>query len=374
MRILNPRKMIRKTVLFFLCILFAQGAAAVYGADVLRLGFIGDIMAHAVNFRMTDYRDIYKDVADLFSTDDLTFANLELPIDQFLPLGDYPLFNGHRDYWDAAVRSGVNVFSTANNHAFDQGVQGIYQTLRSAAAVGRDTGRQIWWSGTRGNLDSPFTPVYMNVKGFRIGFIAATEFLNQGPNPWVNVVDYRIKEAADAFVSHVAEWAGKADIFIVSYHCGVEYSFAPTADLLAFFQRLLANGVTIVWGNHPHIFQRWRVEKLDGRTCFIMPSMGNFISGMTWGLSPTQTVGTIPATGDSAVIRIEFLRFGAGIQPVKWEAAPISNYVNASREMVVGKLRELAQGKPFLSDAWTSYYAARLASIEGFLTPLEEKR
>ena len=345
---------------------------SLYGEEVLRLSFLGDIMAHKANFRMKDYADIYRDLADLLTADDLTFANLELPIDPLKPLGDFPLFNGSRAYWEAAVSSGVEVFSLANNHAFDQGVQGIFQTIRSSQIIPRETGRGIWVSGTRGNPEVPFAPVWIDVKGFRIGFIAATQFLNRGGSPYINLVDYHNTTAADAFLSQVASWSRQADIFIVSYHCGVEYSSAPGADLVAFFRRLLKSGATVVWGHHPHVFQRWRVERTSDSVCFILPSMGNFISGMTWGMSPATPLDPIAATGDSAIVRIDFVRGAGRVRPLHWDAVPTSNYVDAASEMVVGRLRDLAEGKPFLSTQWTSYYAARLKALRGILDPLIE--
>ncbi len=115
-------------------VLFSLRPGALVFADPareLRLTFVGDIMGHDVNFGMQDFHDIYRDVKDVFLAGDLTFANLELPFDPSRPPSGYPAFNGTPAYLAAAVDSGIDLFSLANNHAFDGGEEGIFQTIRS---------------------------------------------------------------------------------------------------------------------------------------------------------------------------------------------------------------------------------------------------
>ena len=93
-------------------------------------------MMHAVNHVTADYRDIYRDVETLLRDDDLTFANLEFPVDPGRPYGDFPRFNGTPAYLQAAVDAGIDAFSLANNHAFDGAEEGVLQTLRSLDRAG----------------------------------------------------------------------------------------------------------------------------------------------------------------------------------------------------------------------------------------------
>ncbi len=78
-------------------------------------------MTHPALAGMTDYSQIYRGVADVLRGSDLSFANLEFPVDSTRPSTGYPLFNAHQDYVQAAADAGINVFSMANNHAFDGG-------------------------------------------------------------------------------------------------------------------------------------------------------------------------------------------------------------------------------------------------------------
>ena len=49
--------------------------------DTITLLFAGDIMAHSVNYYITSYEKIWRDVRELISEPNLAFANIEAPID-----------------------------------------------------------------------------------------------------------------------------------------------------------------------------------------------------------------------------------------------------------------------------------------------------
>ncbi len=338
---------------------------------LLRLTFLGDIMGHSVNYRIADFNDIFAGVKELLLTDDLTIGNLEFPVDQTRPIEGYPTFNSTREYWQAAVNSGVDVFSLANNHSFDQGLEGILQTLRSVEAVSRAAARPFHISGLRGNLEAPFVPQEIRVKGLRIGFLAATQFINQYPAdcPYVNIVNYLNRGAADRFIRLVKEKSADFDVFIVSYHGGIEFSAKPADALLSFFRRLLENGADIVFGHHPHVYQRFGLVAVKGETKIIMPSMGNFISGMTWGIGPSRPSAPWAPTGDSALVFIDLLRVGTSLIVTRAEALPISNYLNEQNAYVVGKLEDIVGGKIKLSAAWIPYYRYRMDAMKKLLPP-----
>jgi len=350
--------------LFALCIVAASSADG-----LLRLTFLGDIMAHVNNTRMQDFHDIYADVRELLVGDDLTLANLEFSVDQTSPVAGYPAFNAHRDYLEAAIDSGVQVFSTANNHSLDLWEDGIYQTLRSFERLGKRPGSTVAFSGLRGNPLAPFRPVEIDCKGVRIGFLAATQFVNYWiDSPYVNIVDYNDPAAAQAFLDAVRSEAPRFDLFIVSYHGDEEYMLAPSRRKRDFFHKLVENGAHIVFGHHPHVLQEYeRVPDPSGDR-LIMYSMGNFISGQTWKLGPADWGSEEAWKGDSMLLSVDVSLTGgkAGVQGV--EPTLISNYRNSRGELVVGKLERLAEGSPDLGPAWTMYYRKRLDIVRAFLS------
>ena len=53
-------------------------AASLKARPVLRLSFVGDIMAHDSNYKMQDFSRIYQRIIPLLQQTELNFANLEL--------------------------------------------------------------------------------------------------------------------------------------------------------------------------------------------------------------------------------------------------------------------------------------------------------
>ncbi len=344
-------------------------AAADPGRQVLRLTFLGDIMGHDVNFLMNDYRDIYRGVEDLFLADDLTVGNLEFPVEPTLPVSGYPFFNASRQYLQAAVDAGIDCFALANNHAFDQRLEGIFQTLRVTASVRAPAGRPLAFSGIRGNTRAPFAARTIRVRGLRVGFLAATQFLNDRAGaPWVHVVDHDDPGAAERFLELVRRESGRHDLLIVSYHGGSEYAAHPGPGLRQFFLRLAESGAQVVLGHHPHVAQGWQLVHLPAGDCLVMYSMGNFISGMTWRLSPSSPEPGMPARGESYLLRARILVTGGAASVVGAEALPIANYRNARGEMVVARMRDLADGTIGVPAPWAAYYRTRLSAMQPLLS------
>jgi poly-gamma-glutamate synthesis protein (capsule biosynthesis protein) len=333
----------------------------------LRLTFAGDIMAHDVNYLMDDYRDIYAGVGDLLLIDDLTFANLELPVDPARPESGYPLFNGSASYVRAAVDSGIDVFSTANNHAFDGGVEGVFQTLRVLESLRSRPGSRVAFSGTRGNSVAPFLPARISVGELQVGFLALSQFLNvRDGGRYVNVVDDADPVAVDALLRFVKRVSGTYDAFVISYHGDAEYVRSPASAKKAFFRALLEAGATVVFGHHPHVVQPYEVVRVGDTDRLIMYSMGNFISGMSWRMDPSSPDPVAAATGEGLLLRVDLSCWNGACSVSRVRPVLIANYRDRKGHMVVGKLDELASGAAGLPAIWTAYFAERRARLERF--------
>jgi len=334
----------------------------------LRLTFVGDIMGHDVNYRMEDFRDIYRSLRDALLAADLSFANLEFPLDPFRPAAGYPYFNGTSDYLAAALDSGFNLLSTANNHAFDGGEEGILQTIRALEKARRGSTRPFAWSGTRGNPYRPFGPETLLVNGVRVGFVAAAQFLNErDQDRYVHVVDYSNAAQVEEFLQFVRAASPLYDLFIVSYHGDHEYVQTPSPAKRAFFRDLLGSGAHVVVGHHPHVVQGYDIVEVNGTSRIAMYSMGNFISGMTWSLGPSQLQGMAAATGESYMLDVNLACGARGCTVTGADPIPIANYMNERAQMVVARLSDLADGAVKVTPAWRSYYAGRLALMKSFL-------
>jgi poly-gamma-glutamate synthesis protein (capsule biosynthesis protein) len=266
------------------------------------------------------------------------------------------------------VDSGVDLFSLANNHAFDGGEEGIFQTIRALENARVRSARPFAYSGTRGNPHRPFHAETLVVKGVRIGFMAVTQFLNEpDQGRYVDVVDYSSPAQVEDFLARVRSISPLYDLFIVSYHGDREYVQEPSPLKRAFFRQLLDAGAHIVVGHHPHVVQGYELVQLKGAQRLALYSVGNFISGMTWGLGPAEMQGTIAATGESYMLAVDVRCGEGGCSVMQPEAIPIANYMNERSQMVVARMSDLIDGTLKLSPAWRAYYARRLDLMRAFL-------
>ena len=358
--------MVRR-VLLAACLAAAATRAGALPYDSLDLSFVGDIMAHNVNYRMADYSRIYRDVRSALKSDDLTFANLEAVVDPSRPMSSYPLFNVHPGYVDAAVDAGVDVFSLANNHSADWGEPGMRATLRSLEQTARAAaggGRLIHYSGLRESEAARFTPTEITRKGWRIGYLAITQFSNVAAPRLYHHLDYRDHEQAEAFLTGLAGLTSGYDLFIVSYHGGVEYAAGPEPAMREFFYRLLDAGVHIVHGHHPHVAQPAEVVRARGRDRLILFSCGNFVSGQSWRATPERPDDVWARTGDSLLWRVTVHYGNPGPAVRLSEVISAAHYRTADDQVVITPLDTLAAAPP--AAEWREFFTFRREAVDRY--------
>lgn len=346
-----------------LLIPYAQAAPA----QGLRLSFVGDLMAHNVNYESTDYNRIYDGIRDLFLHDDVTFGNLEIVVDPSRPRATYPRFNNHPDYVQAAIDAGMDVFSLANNHSFDYGPPGARATLRSVqglAARAAERGRSVAYAGLRAAAAEPFAPAEISVKGWRIGYLAVTQFSNE----WVTesllaVVDYNDEAQVARFLLELAGITPRYDLFVVSYHGGSEYVSDPEPAKKRLFHAMLDAGVHIVHGHHPHVLQPCEVVDRAGERRLILYSAGNFLAGQSVRAQARDPDGLWARTGDSAVFQVTVRPGNPGPSVSKVDILPAYHHRSpATGQIVINALESLAR-RP---GEWGDFYRGRLEVMQEY--------
>ena len=369
----------KKIVFLLLVFCGTLGGRGVFGIDgeptvPLTISFVGDIMAHQPNFSMDDYNRIYAGVRDVLGSDDVTFANLEAPVNDEQEYASWPRFNVQRPYVEAAIAGGVDFFSLANNHSNDWGYQSVAGTQQAFAELGALTAGS---SGLKSSADDGIAVTTVHRQGWALGVIAVTQFVNSpgAAAELVQVVDYSDPESSDALVTAVERAREGHDIVVVSYHGGVEYVGEPQAEKRELFLRLVDAGADIVWGHHPHVLQPWEIVERDvvdggvdtecGRAgAVVMYSLGNFISAQTWFVSPDQTEAGRAATGDSVILQVRYQRGalgGACLDSI--DAVPISNFITGDRAVVVRTYADLLAGVQ-VSPEWLAYYQRRYQILQ----------
>ena len=254
---------------------------------VIRLGFAGDIMQHRAQAQ-SDFQASYAHIKPLIESFDLSVGNLEFPVHPERPVGP-PIrsvrFNGSPDHLDALASSGFDVLSTSNNHAFDQGLEGVAATLdaledRELIAVG---------TGDTGGSDAL---KMVEIGGLRIGFAAYTRSPNSYPDAdgdidyWLrdwpihelNFDDWSAEFRAEGvalFAAHARRSeAEAADLLIALVHWGDEWHFQPNPDQRSAAHDMIDAGFDLVVGGHSHVLNP--PELYRGR--LIAYSLGNLIS------------------------------------------------------------------------------------------------
>lgn len=294
------------------------------------VGAVGDVLMHDAVKRSAavhgarapdaGFSWLFAPIADLLAAPDLTFANLETPIAPKTNQGARPfVFDAPPAVLGALVRSGIDLVSVANNHAFDQGRPGFLETVDEVTRAG------LVPIGA-GPAPRAAGPVHRELNGLRVAFLGYAHFFNQDgndcPPPRATAapcVQAALLDRARA-IEDVRAAAAAADAVVVSLHWGDEYQSRPRAEDVAFAHRLADAGALVVIGHHPHVLQPIELyQRADGRWAVIAYSLGNFVSNQSRFFVPGVTPPAVAATRDGAFVRVELARrdYGRGVARVE---------------------------------------------------------
>jgi poly-gamma-glutamate synthesis protein (capsule biosynthesis protein) len=158
--------------------------------------------------------------------------------------------------------------SVANNHANDLGREGLEQTPEVLRAAG------ITPVGEARHEGSPLRVVTMEHRGWRIGLVSATTWLNHAPtagDPAVPVV--AVSRLRRALVPLVEQARADHDLVIVLLHWGRERRERPEPAQIHAAHAFIDAGADLVIGHHPHVLQG--IERYGNG--LIAYSLGNFL-------------------------------------------------------------------------------------------------
>lgn len=331
-------------------------------AKELTLLFGGDIMAHSVNYYISDYPKIWRDIKDEILPADLAFANIEAPIDTTRKASSWPNFNMTQKYVEAAIDAGWDVFSLCNNHTNDQYLSGIKETMKTTQSLTERSklrGENIYFSGLKDGSSASLTYNLIEKNGWKILFIPITELLNRPDySDYINYIKPKDKER-QAFVELCKKLRQEnpCDIFVISVHTAEpEYTRKITDTQDKFYRDLLSAGADVVWANHAHIIKDRRViinsETQAGK--LIMYANGNTISGQRTApeLTSKNPIGERDNTGDGLLYRVTFTKDEATstellnngiLSTVHIKSCTplfITTYINTADEFVCKKLNQ----------------------------------
>jgi poly-gamma-glutamate capsule biosynthesis protein CapA/YwtB (metallophosphatase superfamily) len=230
----------------------------VFGGDVMLTRYVGKIARER-----HDPAWQFREMASYLQEADLAFVNLESP---FAAKGPYfssgMIFRAEPAMIEGLKMAGVDVVSTANNHARDAGPESVTFTHDLLTQNG---------IAVTGTGDDPHQGVIVERNGTKFGFLGYTYDQSNGnhhdSDPRVAGMDI-VQMRKD-----VAALRQRANVVIVSMHAGVEYAKQPNAQQQQFARAAIEAGVRLVIGHHPHVEQP--VEEYQNGVIFY--SLGNFI-------------------------------------------------------------------------------------------------
>ena len=254
-----------------------------------KLVFVGDIMTHPNIVKSFENKDILIDLKD-YLNGDIVFANLEFAVNTNKPPLPYPEFNGSIEYLRYFFNY-FNMFSVANNHAYDQGAQAEAQTI---AEIERN---DILILGGSTN-DNDIKPLITNINDIPI-FLSAYTMLDNGishrsaENGYFYFMNFFPKEE-DLIekVKNDLTIATNGELKIISLHFGLEYTTEPEIKTVKIARNLIENGVDIIIGHHPHVPRTSEIYEGENHKGIIIYSLGNFIASHK-GRYPYLDIGTI---------------------------------------------------------------------------------
>lgn len=162
---------------------------------------------------------------------------------------------------------GVDIVSLANNHVYDYGEEALMDTMATLKQAG------ILYYGAGHNLDEALTPVYFELEGKTIAYVAASraEKFKMTPQATEDAPGILRCYNTELFVETIKEAKKESDYVIAYVHWGKEWTHELEEVQLTTGKEYLDAGADIVIGAHPHWLQG--IEYYDGKP--IIYSLGN---------------------------------------------------------------------------------------------------
>lgn len=256
-------------------------------AETIVIAATGDyIPARSVNYlsvRDNNFTWTVDKTAELFKDADVVLVNLETPLIENCPLTNEGfVFCGDLRHIQALKLINTTVVNLSNNHSHNWGEDGIKQTTNLL------DDNNIKYSGIYGEN------AVIEVKGTKIAFLGYNEI---GANP------YPVKPAEDdLIIKDIKQAKQTADIVVVSFSWGVEYTTNIT-DAQKYLAKLaIDSGADLIIGNHPHQVQP--IEIYNNK--LVTYAHGNYVFDQMWSEGTKQGIIGFYAFENSQLVNADF--------------------------------------------------------------------
>lgn len=254
------------------------------------LCFTGDLMCHSTQFNYAnvgadtfDFTGVYTEVKTFLSESDFTVGNLETVVaGKNKGYSGYPYFNAPDDFIYALKDAGFDLLITANNHALDQGWDGVKRTIEII------NDNQLYQTGTFVSKEDRDSVRIFEINSIKIAFLAYSENTNGLPIP--KGKDFAINLIDEELIKNdiVKAREKNVDVVLVHLHFGQEYLREPDDYQKQIVNKIIEYGADIIIGGHPHVIQPvnfFKTNNAELDSGFVAYSLGNFVSNQRWRYS-----------------------------------------------------------------------------------------
>jgi poly-gamma-glutamate synthesis protein (capsule biosynthesis protein) len=275
----------------------------------LTVAVTGDVnLGRGVNAQLKrggDSNKLFEHIGDLLRSADVALINLESPLINDCPLTfEGMMICGNTGNAKALRIAGIDIASLANNHAEDYGQNGIQQTEKELSENGIEPLSQ-------GQM------VLKTVNGIKIAVLTYDTV-------WHSVNEQTVK-------FDLVKAGTRADIVMVLFHWGNEYTAEPTGEQTEFAHLAIDNGADLVVGNHPHWVQAIELYK----NTLIVYSHGNLVFDQLWSEETREGVLGRYTFSKEGLQEVEFVPIwiNDGFQPIVAEDLRAQKTLNRMRQV-----------------------------------------
>jgi poly-gamma-glutamate synthesis protein (capsule biosynthesis protein) len=322
--------------------------------QTLTITAVGDIMFHmpqvdsALNKTTNTYEfdHWFQYLTPWFKSRDFVIGNLETTLSVTGPYKGYPAFKSPSEAASDLKTAGFNVLTTANNHSYDTGFNGLKSTIDALNAA------RIAHTGTFSKKgERPY--VLLEKKGYKVALFAYTYSTNGITVPAdksfaVNMIN------KEKMKSDLAQRPIDLDFTIVSLHFGNEYQRQPSAAQIELVDWLKTLNVDVVLGSHPHVLQKdVRVSTND---FYVIYSMGNFISNQRDRYKDSGVVVNLKLSKIKETKDIQISLIPTWVdRDIKYRIIPLNHrYLNQLKHLTKEDLTKISQAKKDFYGMFTS--------------------
>ncbi|MER6106816.1 CapA family protein [Streptomyces hirsutus] len=217
-----------------------------------------------------DFGPLLAGVKPVISEADLAICHMETPVGKPEgPFEGYPEFLVPPQVLTSLKDVGYDTCSTASNHTFDHGMDGVRRTLDVMDGVGL---------GHAGSARSEKEAAQINirdVKGVKVAHLSYSLESFVRPVPEKQRWAFKRTELTEIKKAETRAREQGAEVVLLSIHWGAEYYNEPSVAQLRLAERLAEDtGIDLVVGHNAHVVQP--IQKVNGT--WVAYSLGNHVA------------------------------------------------------------------------------------------------